>query len=334
MKRAGRLYDSIVDADNIRLAFWKAAKGKHDRKDVISFKSDFESNIRKLYDQLQQKSLNVGHYRFFDVYDPKRRLICAAAFPERVLHHAIMNVCEPVLDNYSIYDSYACRKRKGAQRAVLRLQVYARRYPWFLKLDIRKYFDSIDHEILMQLLSQRFKEKTVLLLFDQILKTYHIEKGKGLPIGNLISQNMANFYLSGFDRWNKEVRKVRAYVRYMDDFVLFKEDNASLKNELKQVKHFLKENLKLVLKSPVQLNRSSRGISCLGYRVFPQKIRLSTRSKQRFVRKFRSYEGNYQTGRWSTNTLTRHMEPLIEFTRMADSADLRRHVINRFGVSS
>ena len=110
MKRAGGIYSLISEPDNILLAFWKAAKGKHDRHDVISFKSNFECNIRRLHDQLKQGSPDVGHYRFFHVFDPKKRLICAASFPERVLHHAIMNVCEPVLENYAVYDSYACRK--------------------------------------------------------------------------------------------------------------------------------------------------------------------------------------------------------------------------------
>lgn len=334
MKRAGGIYSLISEPENIRLAFWKAAKGKHDRHDVVSFKSNFEENIRKLYDQLRLGLPDVGHYRFFHVYDPKKRMICAASFPERVLHHAIMNVCEPVLENCAVYDSYACRKGKGTQRAVLKTQVNASRYDWYLKLDIRKYFDSIDHSVLMQLLSRRFKEKALLALFDKILNTYHTEKGRGLPIGNLVSQHLANFYLSKFDHWIKEVRRIRGYIRYMDDFILFKRDKASLKNELIHIQHFLKENLKLDLKLPVQLNRTSNGIPFLGYRVFKYKIRLSPRSKRRFVHKFRLYEINFETGKWSINTLTRHMKPLIEFTRMADAEDLRRNVMHRFGVLS
>ncbi len=124
MKRAGDLYRRINDADNIRMAFLKAARGKQGRRDVIAFKKEFEDNIAMLCKQLAEKRLDVGHYRYFHVLDPKKRLICAASFPERVLHHAIMNVCEPVLDKYAIDDSYACRKGKGGQRAVLRAQYY------------------------------------------------------------------------------------------------------------------------------------------------------------------------------------------------------------------
>ena len=171
------------------MAFWKAAKGKHGNKEVIHFKVNFEENIQKIQQQFERNNLDIGYYHFFYVYDHKKRLICAASFPERVIHHAIMNVCEPVLETYSISDSYACRKEKGPRKAVLRVQEYAREYAWFLKLDIRKYFDSVDHSILFQLLSRRFKEKPLLELFRQLLETYQLKKGKGLPIGNLVSQH-------------------------------------------------------------------------------------------------------------------------------------------------
>ncbi|HCS77897.1 MAG TPA: hypothetical protein DIW05_09500, partial [Syntrophaceae bacterium] len=148
MKSAGDLYRQIADRDNIRLAFLKAARGKQARRDVIDFRADFEENIKKLHAQLEERNPDIGHYRYFQVFDPKKRLICAASFPERVLHHAIMNVCEPVLESYAIDDSYACRKGKGGQKAILRAKEFAGRFDWFLKLDIRKYFDSIDHAIL------------------------------------------------------------------------------------------------------------------------------------------------------------------------------------------
>ncbi len=301
---------------------------------MISFRNDYENNIHDLYRQLRQRTLDVGQYRFFHVYDPKKRLICAAAFPERVLHHAIMNVCEPVLDRYAIMDSYACRKGKGTHRAILRTQSFARRRGWFLKLDIRKYFDSIDHKILHRLLSRRFKDGAVLDLFGQILKTYQTQKGKGLPIGNLVSQHLANFYLSFFDHWIKEDRQIRLYLRYMDDFLVFGKDKQELKEELQHIHTFLDQKLALSLNPAIQLNRCSRGIPFLGYRVFPRKRLLSQRSKRRFINKFRLYEGKWLNGQWPLESLTRHMEALIEFTRMADAKGFRNNVIERFGVLS
>lgn len=334
MKRIGNLYSLIADPDNIRLAFQKAVKGKQERSEVIEFKKDLANNIRKLYFQLKDHCLDIGKYRFFHVYDPKCRFICAAPFQERVLHHAVMNICELILDNYAIYDSYACRKNKGVHKALARSQEYSRKYDWYLKLDIKKYFDSIDHKIVMQLLSRRIKDKDVCSFFNKILKTYNTSSGKGLPIGNLISQHLANFYLGVFDHWIKEERKVKGYLRYMDDFLLFATEKERLKIELEQIKIFLADKLKLSLKGNIQLNRSVFGIPFLGYRVRPDRIMLTSQSKKRFIRKFRMYESNWVQGKWSIAELTRHMEPLIEFTKYANADDFRGKIIKQFGVLS
>ncbi len=334
MKRAKNLYHLIPAHENLREAFRKAAKGKQDNSGVILFRSNFDANIQKLQEQLLRKEPDIGHYHFFVVRDPKVRTICAASFPERVLHHAIMNVCEPFLDSYAIYDSYACRKGKGNRKALARAQKFARRYSWYLKLDISKYFDSIDHAIVIQLLSRRFKDADLLMLFHKILDTYHTQPGKGVPIGNLISQHLANFYLGALDHWIKELRRIKGYVRYMDDFILFSEEKSVLKAELKEIEHFLENHLKLTLKHNIQLNQSYRGIPFLGFRVFPNHIRLLPQSMRRFSKKLREYEQNYYEGIWSEKELVRHTEPLIDFTNAGDSLRFRRLIIERFGVLS
>lgn len=334
MKRARNLYRLIPTAENLRNAFWKAAKGKQGRSEVIRFRSNFDDNIQKLQDQLLKREPDVGHYHFFTVRDPKVRTICAASFPERVLHHAVMNVCEPFLDSYAIYDSYACRKGRGNRKALARAGKFARKFPWYLKLDIQKYFDSIDHAVTMRLLSRRFKDADLLALFHKLLDTYHTQPGKGVPIGNLISQHLANFYLGCFDHYIKETRKIKAYIRYMDDFILFSEEKPVLKKELKEMEAFLKAHLDLTLKDNIMLNRSRLGVPFLGFRVFPNHMRLLPRSIRRFSKKFREYERNYCEGVWSERELIRHMEPLADFTNTADSVRLRRLVIERFGVLS
>ena len=334
MIRAGNLYQQIPGYDNLYLAFWKAARGKQLRSDVIAFRQNFDANIKKLHEDLKRHEPDIGNYRFFRVFDPKLRCICAASFPERVLHHAVMNVCEKVLEAYAIHDSYACRKGKGNRKALARAQFFSRRFEWYLKLDIRKYFDSIDHKILISQLSRRFKDRDLLSLFKMILDTYHTSPGKGMPIGNLISQHLANYYLGVFDHWVKEELKILGYLRYMDDFILFGPDRAYLKNALVQVKIFLKTELSLDLKENIQLNRCVCGIPFIGYRVFPSHIRLSPRSRKRFIAKFKQYEKRWQNGEWSERDLVRHMEPLIEFTRAARSDAFRNNVIKQFGVSS
>ena len=334
MKRACGLYPRICDAENLRLAFWKAARGKRNRPDVIAFQKDFDANIDKIRRDLVDHSPDIGHYRFFQVHDPKPRNICAASFPERVLHHAVMNECESLLEGYAIFDSYACRKGKGNRKALNRAQAYARKLPWYLKLDIRKYFDSIDHTVMKDLLARRFKDKYLLGLFQRLLDTYCTRSGKGMPIGNLISQHLANFYLGCFDHWIKEERRIPGYVRYMDDILCFGPGRSYLNAELKNIREYLNHELALELKENTQLNRCRQGIPFLGFRVFPHAIRLSARSRRRFVLKFREYQGHYLEGVWSQAELVRHMEPLIEFTRNAASKGFRRDIINRFGVSS
>lgn len=334
MKRAGKLYNSIISPDNLRLAFVKAARGKQGRAEVGHFRTNFEQNIQKLHEQLKQNEPDIGNYHFFQVHDPKKRLICAASFPERVLHHAIITICEPVLERYAIYDSYACRTGKGLRRAVRRSQYFCRRNSWYLKLDIHKYFDSIDHEKVIRLLSCRFKDKELLDLFTALLATYHTTPGKGMPIGNLISQHFANFYLGCMDHWLKEERKIKGYLRYMDDFVLFGSSKEKLKLEFIAVRDFIQQNLALRIKDDWSLNRCSTGVPFLGFHVFPGRIRLGRRSKLRFKEKLRNYEQLYKKGVWSENELSVHVTPLIEFTRNADSLIFRRNVLKKYGVMS
>lgn len=332
MKRGGNLYERIAEPENLRLAFIKATRGKRGKAEVIAYRSELEANLQALRNQLLAHDVDVGHYHFFTVHDPKERIICAASFPERVLHHAVMNVCEPVLERYAIHDSYACRKGKGMHAAVRRAQAFTRRHPWYLKLDIRKYFDSIDHRIVLDLLSRRFKDAALLELFAKILSTYETAPGKGLPIGNLISQHLANFYLGHLDHCITETIRVTGYVRYMDDFVLWADDKETLNHHLQTIRAFLESALKLELKDNVQINRCARGLPFLGYRVFAGRLALGPRARRRFVHKLRGYEQEWDEGEWSEADLARHMEALLSYVRFADTLALRRQVFNRFSV--
>ncbi|MBT3193722.1 MAG: reverse transcriptase [Verrucomicrobia bacterium] len=334
MKRAGNLYDRIADPENLRLAFLKAIRGKRGKADVLKYGASLDANLRLLRDQLLSHAVDVGHYHFFTVQDPKERVICAASFPERVLHHAIMNVCEPVLERYAIHDSYACRTGKGMHAAVLRAQAFTRQYPWYLKLDIRQYFASIDHATVMAMLERRIKDKAVLALCRQILATYETAPGRGLPIGNLLSQHLANFYLGHLDHWVKETLRVHGYVRYMDDFVLWADDKATLKAHLAAVRAFVASELKLDLKDNVQLNRCTRGLPFLGYRVFSNRLVLGPRARRRFALKLRGYEQEWLTGTWSEADLARHMEALLSYVRFADTLELRKWIVAQYSAAA
>lgn len=334
MKRTGNLYDYIYDYENMCLAYRKAVKGKHTRQEVIAFKRNFHYNLNLIRQQIKDRKPDIGHYLFFKVYDPKLRDICAASFPERILHHAIMNICEPYFESYYINDTYACRKNKGNQKAIHKAKKYCRTNKWYLKMDIKKYFDSIDHMILFDLLARRFKDKDLLNLFYKIIQTYHTTPNKGLPIGNLISQHSANYYLAKFDHWIKESLKIKGYLRYMDDFLVFDMDKQRAMENIKSIINYLDCKLALQLKPNWQLNRTKYGVSFLGYRVFPQKVLLLPYSRNRFVEKFIQYERNYIQDIWTEQEMVCHMDPLFAFIKKADTHGFRTKIIDRFGVCS
>ncbi len=330
MKSYGGLFERIAEPDNLRLAFIKAVRGKRNRPEVKRWTADIDKNLTELRTQLLTGRLKVGNYRFFTVYDPKRREICAASFGERVLHHAIMNICEPVFENTYIYDTYACRKGKGQQKAVLRAREFCREFGWYLKLDIRRYFDSINHGLLLALLRKKFRERRVVSLFEQIFATYYSNKaGCGLPIGNLISQHCANFWLGVFDHQIKDTDGWKGYLRYMDDFLLFANTKKELQDQLRHVCLFLREQLALEIKENIQLNRCRFGIPFLGYRVYPSKIRLGSLSKKRFVWRYNDYMSNFEKGIWSEQELAEHLLPVVEFTRFANAGNFRQRVIEK-----
>ena len=276
--------------------------------------------------QVWKRIYPIGSYRMFKVFEPKERVIHAADFPGRVMHHAIMNVCEPDLERAAIDDSYACRRGKGSLAAIAKARVFCDRYGWFLKMDIRKYFDSIDHEILYGLLCRQFKDRALKELFGRIIESYETTSGKGLPIGSLTSQHFANFYLAPLDRFVKETLRCRAYVRYMDDFVIWSDEREKLKEILPLLTRFLEERLRLHFKEAPFINRTSQGMDFLGYRLFPGKTRLNRRSKQRFLRKWRSYVDDFHFGVLDESSLQERVTALLTFLQHADTEGFRRKV--------
>ena len=166
-KKASNLLAAIADPDNLRLAFWKARKGKSYSEEVEAYRQNLDANLMDLRRQILRGSVEVGDYRYFKIFEPKERQICASAFREQVLHHALMNICHPYFERVLISDSYASRKGKGTHRAVERAQYFSRKNRYFLKLDVRKFFESIHHDVLKTQLSRLFKDTMLLNIFDQ-----------------------------------------------------------------------------------------------------------------------------------------------------------------------
>jgi RNA-directed DNA polymerase len=285
MRRATGLFDKIADRENLRLAFYRAARGKRHRSDVIRFSDQLDSQLDEIRAQVLVGNVSVGRRHQFEIFDPKRRMITAPCFAERVLHHAIMNVCEPIFERRLIADTYACRRGRGRNAALQKAKEFCRRWSWALKFDVRKYFDSICHQQLMVLLERAFKEKRLLALFWRIIASHESQPGQGLPIGSLTSQHFANFYLSGFDRFVKEQLQVCGYVRYMDDCLIWGESREGLRNILVCCEQYLGEYLRLKLKAGGLIKPIRHGISFLGCRLFPTHIGLNERSRRRFRRR-------------------------------------------------
>ncbi len=296
MKRVAILFDAILERENLRLAFWKASKGKRDRHEVRAFAAQLEIQLKEMAGRLRSGDFPVGRFHQFIIRDPKERIITAPCLPERILHHAIMNVCEPYFERGLIADTYACRVGRGRLKALSRSMHFARRHAYYLKFDIRKYFDSISHETLLGSLHCRFKDRRLLGLFERIIQAYRGNVGKGLPIGSLTSQHFANFFLSWFDRFVKETLRIRGYVRYMDDMAIWSEDRGQLVKTLERCETFLREKLQLECKPTPYINRTSHGMDFLGVRVFPHHMVLNRASKRRFSRGLRQLEKNFEMG--------------------------------------
>lgn len=248
--------------------------------------------------QLSEQSYRPDVYRYFHIRDPKPRKIAVAPFRDRVVHHALTQVLMPVFESTFIHDSYATRTGKGTHKAIERAQQFCRRYQWFYKMDIEHFFETVDQSTMLALIEHKVKDPKVLALSEKIIR--NSPGDKGLPIGNLTSQFFANIYLNPLDHFIKEVLHTKAYLRYMDDFVIFSDSFYDLKQKHQQIEHFSNEMLQLKLKEQAcWLNKTSHGLSFLGYRIFPGILRHCPqnyqRSKKRMNMRFKAYINGYMS---------------------------------------
>lgn len=331
VKRVGNLMVRIADRENLNEAFLRAAKAKRGRHAVVDFRRNLDENLFRIQQQLLDGTFQFGQYQFFTIHDPKTRRICAASFPERVVFHAIMRICHPVFDAYQTFDSYACRKGKGQYKALERAQHFAQRFRWFAKLDVRHYFDSICHSILMQQLCRLIKDSQLLLYFRDLIASYHVMEGRGIPIGNLTSQYFANHYLASADHYAKQQLGVKAMVRYMDDILLFATEKDELAGKLDDYLRYLHERLKLESHDPV-INRIEHGIPFLGYVVYEHGLRLSKLSKKRYHRKMQELCTGFNLGTISESDYADRAQCLTAFVLKADAQGFRKKVLNTKGM--
>jgi RNA-directed DNA polymerase len=345
MKRLGNLWPQIVEFDNLYIASRQAQKGKRFRENVLTFNYALESEIFTLQSELIKQSYQPGAYRTFEIRDPKPRLISAAPYRDRVIHHALCNIIVPPLDKTMIGETYANRSGYGTHRALKQFTFFARSHQYILQGDIRKYFPSIDHEILKSLLRRKIKCPETLWLIDTIIdgsneqeSSIHyypgdkllalLQRRRGLPISNLTSQFFANFYLSPFDHFVKEQLKIRSYLRYVDDFALFSDDREQLAHCLLEMEIYL-QSMRLSL-HPIktQLLETKYGANFVGFRFLPDRIRIRGDNLRRARQRLRYLQKEYRAGRITLLPLVKKLQSWESHLKHGDTYRLRRKVFD------
>lgn len=327
MKRYDNLMPQLLDFGQLLQAYQKARKANPRSEPGAKFTFHLESELLQLRSELATETWEPLPYRHFPIFDPKYRIISAAAFRDRVVHHALIQVLEPIYEGVFIFDSYATRKGKGTHAARKRAQHFVRRYSWFLKTDVEQYFASIDHEILITSLKRKIKDQALLGLLEKVIR-HGGKQGKGLPIGNLTSQFLANVYLDPFDHFVKDTHGIKGYVRYMDDFVLWAEDKETLKKWKMEVEYFLQNNLQLSLKpSATFMNHRAHGLGFLGGRIFTDAIRIKKENLKRCLDRMKRRTFQFRQGEISKDHFLASQNGSWAYLAGFDSLDLRKTLL-------
>jgi len=340
----GRLFDTLASFENLYRAAKDAQRGKRFKPAVARFHYDLGRSLLELRDELVEGRYRPGPYRTFTIYEPARRFISAAPYRDRVVHHALCNVIEPLFERSFIFDSYANRVGKGTHRALDRCTAYARRFRYVLQADIRLFFPSIDHEILLARLARRIYDPRVMDLARMIVGHSNVqpeanfyfsgddlftpfERRKGLPIGNLTSQFWANVYLDPFDHHFRDELGVPGYIRYVDDFLVFSDCRDALGAWLEAARRQL-DRMRLTLNErKTRIYPVDDGIAFLGFRVFPNQRRLLSKSVKRARRRLERLAEAGRDGRIDMKTVSCSVAAWIAHAAHGDTKGLRRRLL-------
>lgn len=296
-------YHHITSLENLLQAWTEFQRGKKSRKDVQEFELHLMSNILSLHRDLASKTYQHSLYEAFNVSDPKPRSIHKASVRDRLLHHALYENLYPFFDRTFIADSFSCRKWKGTHKAMDRFRDFAYKVSknhtktaWVLKGDIRKFFASIDHNTLMEIISRYIPDPDIKELLSKIISSFSVKEGVGLPLGNLTSQILVNIYMNEFDQFMKHKLKAKYYIRYADDFVVLSDDKTHLENLIPQIQEFLWNRLRLELHpNKLYIKTVASGVDFLGWVLFPDHRVLRTVTKKRMFRGIQKKQGKEET---------------------------------------
>lgn len=299
-----KIFDKIISLQNLFLAWSEFKKGKEKKLDVQKFSINLEDDLFALHDTLESGTYKHSNYASFYVNDPKPRHIHKAEVGDRILHHAIVKIIRPIFERTFIYDSYSSRKTKGTHKANQRFRKFAWKLSrnntktvWTLKCDVKKFFDSVNHQILFDLIKKRIHDDKTLNLLHEVIHSFNGQKGKGIPLGNLTSQIFSNIYLNELDWFIKTNLKAKYYIRYADDFVILNTDKSYLEKLILPIREFLTKNLDLQLHSrKIIIQKWHQGTDFLGYVSFPHYSILRTKTKKRILRKIKNNFDKYKKG--------------------------------------
>ncbi|MBI4602811.1 MAG: group II intron reverse transcriptase domain-containing protein [Planctomycetes bacterium] len=328
MRRAGSLWPLVASFENLRRAALRAARGKRDRSTIARFLERLEPELLGLLRDLEQGTYQPGEPVRFTIRDPKERVISAAPFRDRVLHHAFIGPLEPVFERRMRPESFACRRGKGTHAALARARTLVRGHERFLKLDIERCFDSIRHDVVIETLERIVKDRRVLWLARTILRgpSSAAPTGVGLPIGSLTSQWFANLVLDRLDHFVTEELRCGAYVRYMDDFALFGDEKPRLRELLDHVRTFVEGRLRLRLKERANiLAPVSEGLPFLGFRLYRGTVRVRPESLRRSKRRLAARVRACEHGEINEDRLAGCVRSIITRLASADTWNLRRN---------
>lgn len=287
-------FEEIISVDNLLEAWAEFLKGKRRKLDVQKFSLRLMDNIFALHADLKEKAYRHGGYVAFSISDPKPRSIHKANVRDRLLHHAIYRELYPFFDKTFIADSFSCRVNKGTHRALNRFRAFSYNVSknnmktcWILKCDIRKFFENIDHAVLIEMLNAYIPDKNIAELLQEIIESFSsFQKGVGLPLGNLTSQLFVNIYMNEFDQFMKHKLKAEYYMRYADDFLIFSQQRYWLESLIEPIAHFLWDTLRLQLHpQKVSIHTLASGVDFLGWVHFPDHRVLRTATKRRMFKK-------------------------------------------------
>lgn len=343
MKRHSNLYLQIITFENLLTAAQQAQRQKRYRDPVLVFNRHLEQELLQLQRELQTKTYQPGGYKTFEIYEPKQRVISAAPYRDRVVHHALCNIIVPIFDRTFIATTYANRKGYGSHRALKQFVRYVRSSRYVLQCDIRKYFPSIDIAILKQQIRRKLKCQNTLWLIDTILDTPSqgdllidyfpgdtlltpLQRPKGLPIGNLTSQFFANVYLNGFDRYVKETLKVSQYLRYVDDYALFSNDRGFLEHCRKEIEAYLATLRLRIHPIKSQLTQTRYAASFVGFRVLPDRIRVRNHNLQTGRRRLKRLQAAYGKGQISEHDFTQRFQSWNAHLSPGNTWRLRQYI--------